>query len=85
MGIHCVTGRMPTSGVGNHLATGMWKMNTAKSINILKTSDRLKKLWLVNVSGYTLISTRRLPQSGMFGNIRYKNVWVLEKKENAAA
>ena len=55
-------------------------MNEVKNTNVLETSHRLKKVWLVKVNGYTVLSTRRNPHAGMFGSIRYTNVWVLEKK-----
>ncbi|MBN4046728.1 hypothetical protein JYT90_00235 [bacterium AH-315-P07] len=47
----------------------------------LEIEGQLKKLWLTNFRGYTLLTTRREPQSGMLGRIRYKNVWVLQKNK----
>lgn len=45
----------------------------------LETSDRMKKVWLVGFKGFTLQATRREPRAGLFGKIRYKNVWVLKR------
>jgi len=56
-------------------------MDTNNEKITLETSDQLKKNWLVNFRGFTLQTTRREPRAGMFGRIRYKNVWVLDKKE----
>jgi hypothetical protein len=53
--------------------------NVSDNDNMLETSDQLKKAWLVNFKGYSLESTRKEPQAGMFGNIRYKKIWILKK------
>ena len=72
-------------GVVSNRARGFRVMKNARAESKLETSDRLKKLWLVNINGYMVTSTRRTPLSGVFGKIRYKNIWVLEKKGQKAA
>jgi len=55
------------------------------AVETKETSDQLKKIWLMNFKGFTLETTRREPHAGMFGNIVYKNVWVLKKKKKKDA
>ena len=44
----------------------------------LEIAHPIKMLWFTRVLGYHLHSTRRTPIASITGNIRYKNVWVLE-------
>ncbi|MCH8203691.1 MAG: hypothetical protein IID09_00935 [Candidatus Hydrogenedentes bacterium] len=43
------------------------------------TSSRLRTWWLKNFRGYTLKNKRRTPHQNVFGEIYYKNHWVLTK------
>lgn len=45
----------------------------------ISTTFRLRVWWLVAVRGYKLESKRRLPKESPFGEIYYKNHWVLCK------
>lgn len=46
----------------------------------LETSTPVKKFWLTTFGGYDVTATRRSPMVGLFGRIRYKNVWVLNRR-----
>jgi hypothetical protein len=59
-------------------------MNESKNTNMIETTGSLKKAWLVNFNGYSLVSTRRKPLAGIFGSVKYKSVWLLEKKVDVA-
>jgi len=45
------------------------------------TASRVRAWWLVAVCGYELESKRRLPKESPFGEIYYKNHWMLWKDE----
>ena len=43
------------------------------------TTSRLRVWWLQSVRGYRLENKRRVPHQNAFGEIYYKNTWVLVK------
>ena len=45
----------------------------------LQTSAVLTKIWLTRFRGFHIHSMRRTPTAGLFGRIRYKNQWTLQK------
>ena len=42
------------------------------------TGSRLVALWLRRVDGYHVTSSWITPKDGLFGGVRYQNVWVLK-------
>lgn len=46
---------------------------------IVETGYRLRMWWLTWMRGYTITNRKRIPKSNVFGEIYYKNVWVLSK------
>jgi hypothetical protein len=52
----------------------------AVEIGCVATGSRLVALWLRHIGGYHVSSLRCTPQAGLFGGIRYQNVWVLRPR-----
>ena len=50
---------------------------------IVETSVRFRMWWLTWFRGYKLTNLRRLPKVNFFGEIYYKNVWVVSKDNRA--
>lgn len=50
------------------------------SDTFITTSFRLHAWWLKTFGGYTMESMHRVPKQNFFGEIYYKNHWVLSKK-----
>ena len=50
------------------------------SDDTITTESPLKRRWLTMFRGYKIALTRRIPKNGMGGSIRYKTLYVLEKK-----
>lgn len=48
----------------------------------IQTTSRLRRWWLTFARGYRLTTTRRTPQSGLFGSIYYRTLYILERKED---
>ncbi len=46
----------------------------------VKTSSRLRKIWLTTFRGYSLESTRQHPKQNAFGEIYYKAEYSLVKR-----
>lgn len=46
----------------------------------IKTESPLQRIWLTWFRGYRVKFTRRTPRNGLGGTVRYKTIWVLEKK-----
>ena len=46
----------------------------------VKTSSRLRKIWLTTFRGYSLENTRQHPKQNAFGEIYYKTEFVLAKR-----
>lgn len=47
----------------------------------VETSARFRMWWLTWFRGYKLTNLRRLPKVNLFGEIYYKNVWVVSKED----
>ena len=47
----------------------------------ITTESPLKRTWLITFRGYKVALTRRIPKNGMGGSIRYKTLYVLQKKK----
>ena len=47
----------------------------------ITTESPLQRIWLTLFRGYRVRLTRKLPRTGMGGAIRYKTLWVLEKRK----
>lgn len=43
------------------------------------TSSRIRKWFLTSFRNYRLVSTRRLPRENAFGEIYYRDSWVLTR------
>ena len=46
---------------------------------VFETSGRFTMFWMTRFQGFTIHSTKRVPQAGLFGAIRYRNSWRLVK------
>ncbi len=59
-------------------------MNTTRSDGQaeITSSSRVRACWLVTFRGYTLESKKRAPHENAFGEIYYKNHWVLTKQKD---
>lgn len=44
------------------------------------TSSRLRMIWMTRFQGYRIDTVRRSPKESTFGEIYYKNLWVLVKR-----
>lgn len=60
---------------------GMNKTGSGRRKEIT-TSSRLRAWWLVTLRGYVLVNKRRVPKENSFGEIYYKNHWVLSKDKD---
>ena len=47
----------------------------------LATMSRVQMLWMCHVRGYRLRQTQQVPRMGLFGQVRYKSKWVLERRD----
>ncbi|MCH7958641.1 MAG: hypothetical protein IID08_00830 [Candidatus Hydrogenedentes bacterium] len=47
----------------------------------ITTAFRLRMWWLRIFRGYHLNSKRRMPKQNFFGEIYYKNHWVLSRRD----
>lgn len=48
----------------------------------IRTSRRLRVFWLTRFRGYKVSSLHRLPKESTFGELYYKNSWVLVKRSD---
>ena len=48
----------------------------------ITTSSRLRTWWLKNFRGFTVEMKRRTPHENTFGEVYYKNHWVLTKQKD---
>ncbi len=47
----------------------------------ITTGSRLRTWWLKNFRGYAVETKKRTPHENAFGEIYYKNLWVLTKED----
>jgi len=45
----------------------------------ITTTSRVRVWWLTTVGGYRVENKRRVPNENAFGELYYKNTWVLVK------
>ena len=48
---------------------------------VASSTSLLRVLWLRIVRGYRIMSIQREPIGGLFGSIRYHNMWTLTRRE----
>jgi GTP cyclohydrolase I len=47
----------------------------------VETALRVRMWWLTLFRGYRVVSRHRLPKQNVFGEIYYKDSWVLAKRD----
>ena len=47
----------------------------------ITTASRLRAWWLKNFRGYVVENKRRTPHENAFGEIYYKNLWIMTKDD----
>ena len=71
---------MQHSGMQRDLGTMAMDPERQLSDNFVTTSYRFRAWWLKTFRGYTMESMHRVPKQNLFGEIYYKNHWVLSRK-----
>ena len=71
---------MQNTGTQGSAGTRAMDPERQHSDNFVTTSFRIHAWWLKTFRGYTMESMHRVPKQNLFGEIYYKNHWVLSRK-----